>query len=327
MDKLLSIVIPYYEEKEKDIFPLLSSINSQIGINFDLVEVILVNDGNQNTIADSFLELFFNLDITVHYMPENRGPGVARQYGLDRVKGQYVMFCDADDILHNVGVLGTFIQEIYQNKPNIITSPWLEELQDEDGNILYVTHNIDATWMHGKVFNTNYLRNYDIRFDDTLRVHEDSYFLGIAFDLTDNKRMLQNLVSYVWRWRKNSITRVNDAEYTFKCIPIFNEAVSKSYHVLERRGRESSLYYKVTQMIMYTYFTLHQRGWQMQDTYLKEAEKSFCERFKPFISYYLNIDQALAETIYKEESIKYNGIPMETLEQWLFRIGLLEEGD
>ena len=54
MDRLLSIVVPFYEEKEKEIFPLLSSINSQIGINFDLVEVIVVNDGNQNTVADSF---------------------------------------------------------------------------------------------------------------------------------------------------------------------------------------------------------------------------------------------------------------------------------
>jgi len=45
-------------------------------------------------------------------MKENKGPGVARQVGLDAAQGKYVMFCDADDMIHNSGIIGAMIQEM-----------------------------------------------------------------------------------------------------------------------------------------------------------------------------------------------------------------------
>ncbi len=40
MNTLLSIVIPRYRETEKELFPLLSSIHGQVGIDHSVLEVI-----------------------------------------------------------------------------------------------------------------------------------------------------------------------------------------------------------------------------------------------------------------------------------------------
>ena len=44
--KKLNILIPQYNESEKDISPLLNSIALQQNINFDEIGVIICNDGS-----------------------------------------------------------------------------------------------------------------------------------------------------------------------------------------------------------------------------------------------------------------------------------------
>ena len=180
MRKFLSIIIPRYKETEQDIFPLLSSINNQVGIDFDDIEVIIANDGGGLGELDQTFLGMFNMDSTQINLEKNCGPGVARQVGLDIAKGEYVMFCDADDIIHNVGVIGAFIHECEVQSPDILSSSWLEEMIMEDGKYTYINHNIENTWMHGKVLRRQFLIQNNIRFHDDLRVNEDSYFLAIA---------------------------------------------------------------------------------------------------------------------------------------------------
>ncbi len=197
MRRFLSIVVPRYKETEAEIFPLLSSIHNQAGIDFSDIEVIVSNDGGDVPPLDKDFRGLFNFPIKQICLKENGGPGVARQAGLDTAKGEYVMFCDADDILHNVGVLGALMQEADKSAPDIITSSWLEELRDEKGNYWYTTHERDSTWMHGKLFRRQFLQGNNIRFHDKLRVHEDSYFLCIASAVTE--RMIHlSVTTYVW---------------------------------------------------------------------------------------------------------------------------------
>ena len=60
MKKFVSIVIPRYKETEKDIFPLLSSINGQVGVDLSDIEAIIANDGKNETnpLDGTFLSLF-----------------------------------------------------------------------------------------------------------------------------------------------------------------------------------------------------------------------------------------------------------------------------
>ena len=323
---LLSIVIPYYHETPADVFPILSSLNNQVGIDYRRVEVLLVNDGADNVFDVAFLALFRNLNMRTIQLKENRGPGVARQAGLDAAKGEYVMFCDADDTLHSVAVLGVFMQELDATRPDILTSPWLEEML-ADGRYSYLTHEDEATWMHGKAFRVAFLRDNGLRFHEKLRIHEDSYFLGIAFETTRNARKLP-VTSYVWKYLPQSITRKNEAAYTYDSMPTFNEALMECFAELERRGLTDGLPYKVVQLVMYTYFTMSQEHWLQKPDAREKAETSFTEAMLRFMPYFDMMPPEQVRLVYNQERAKRfaDGLETETLDHWLNRIGLRCEG-
>lgn len=322
MNKFLSIIIPRYTETEKDIFPLLSGIGGQLGVDFSRVEVILANDGgNPARLDDTFLSMF-GLDIRQIFLDENRGPGVARQAGLDAATGDYVMFCDADDTLHNVGVLDTLIQEAESNVPDIITSEWLEEIALPSGGYRYIKHRLENTWMHGKLFRRKFLRQNNIRFHDALRVHEDSYFLGIAAALSKRNSHLP-ATTYVWRFRPDSITRRNGGIYTFEAFPAFIEACCMSHQDIGNLA-PATMEYKIVQFALYVYFYLQRPEWSRPEILpLREAsEKTFAEMMTPFWRWWDNAPKERITAIYNEERQKNfaGGIESETVEQWIQRM-------
>lgn len=322
MSKILSIIIPRYKETEFDLFPLLSSINIQVGINFDDIEVIISNDGGSDIkLDDTFLSLF-SFNIRQVYLTENKGPGVARQNGLDHAYGDYVTFCDADDCLHSVAVLGAFMNEIKQYEPDILTSSWLEEIKDQEGNVLYLTKELDNTWMFGKVLKRSFLSKHNIRFHDNLRVHEDSYFLSIAAELAENRRYLP-LTTYVWKFRPDSITRKNNGIYGWGSMPTYIDAITMSIKELEDRGY-TNLNYKVSQFICYIYFMTQSENWNTDDklSYKTDMEKAFKEKITPFWHYYQETDESQFKEIYSAERVKNfaNQIEIERFADWIKRL-------
>ena len=92
----ISIVIPVYNVSEYVGF-CIDSILEQTMTDY---EIILVNDGS----TDNSLEIIKDYEkrfpdkITV-YSIENHGVSYARNYGVERAKGEYVLFVDSDDFL------------------------------------------------------------------------------------------------------------------------------------------------------------------------------------------------------------------------------------
>lgn len=322
MRKFLSIVIPRYKETEKEVFPLLSSINLQAGIDLSDIEVIFTNDGGSIGELDKDFLALFDMDIRQISLEDNRGPGVARQVGLDNARGEYVMFCDADDCLHNAGVLGAMIQEAEKTVVDILSTEWLEELVDANGNFMYKAHQIENTWMHGKFLRRQFLTQNNIRFHDKLRVHEDSYFLCIATSATERRNHMP-ITSYIWKYHPDSITRRNNASYTYKSIPAFIEACSLAHKEVEKRN-PSLMEYKIVQFTLYNYFCLHRPDWQSSENakYLEESEKSFVKHIAPFWHYWTNAKPETIAAIYNQEREKnFAGcLENETLYAWIERI-------
>jgi len=323
MSKFLSIIIPHYDEAERDMFPLLSSISGQVGIDFSDLEVIIANDGGAYQLDGDFFSLF-NMEIRQVCLADNGGPGVARQAGIFAANGEYVMFCDADDTLHSVGVVGALIQEARKNAPDILTTSWLEELLNPDGAYTYKPHDNDATWMHGKLLRRMFLVKNDIRFHPDLRVHEDSYFLCIATALAERGSTMP-FTSYVWKYRPDSITRRDGAVYTYASIPTFIKACTMAHAEVEKRN-PALMAYKILQFTLYNYFTFHRPDWLASEhkQYLEAAEAAFAEHIKPFWHYWQDAEaQTIAEVYNQERARSFGGcVENETVEAWIARIGL-----
>ena len=92
---IISIIIPYYKKK---IF-FEKTIKSIINQSFKNFEIILIYDDlNQNELpfVKKMLKRIKKKKIIVN--KNNLGPGNSRNKGALRAKGNYIAFCDADDV-------------------------------------------------------------------------------------------------------------------------------------------------------------------------------------------------------------------------------------
>ncbi len=91
----ISIIIPVYNA---DAEYLKICLESALGQTFKDVEVIAVNDGSTNG-CESVFEDYAADSRFKPLSQENGGTSAARNAGLDRASGRFVLFLDADDFL------------------------------------------------------------------------------------------------------------------------------------------------------------------------------------------------------------------------------------
>lgn len=91
----VSIIIPSYNA-EKYVRECIDSVLEQR--DFEDYEVIVVDDcSTDNTL--SILKSYNNPKLKIIEQEKNAGPSVARNVGMDKSQGEYLLFVDADDIL------------------------------------------------------------------------------------------------------------------------------------------------------------------------------------------------------------------------------------
>lgn len=89
-----SIIIPVYN-RPTEIKELLESLQKQTFRDF---EVVIVEDGSLLTCSDIVQQYVDNLSIQ-YYFIQNRGQGLARNYGMERANGDYFVLFDSDCII------------------------------------------------------------------------------------------------------------------------------------------------------------------------------------------------------------------------------------
>lgn len=326
MGKLLSVIIPHYAETPAELTPAFSSINNQVGIDWKQIEVILVNDANPDSVPpQKWLDVWHNLIIRTVVAETNAGPGVARQLGIDSAIGDYVMFIDADDCLHSVGVLGAFLQEINQKHPDLIATPWLEEMRYPDGGYSYITHDNERTWMFGKAFRRRWLEGANIRMHPDLRVHEDSYFNALAFSLA-SLAIHMPVTSYVWRWNPESTVRRNNGDYRFNSAVTFIRGHALALERLAIEVPQNTAEH-VTQLLAYHYASMLQKQWKERPDDIKRAENALIAYLGQYFDLVDTIPEEKCADIVNNELIKHVRYEMitETWDSWWRRMRKGEE--
>lgn len=95
MNALVSIITPAYNSA-KFIAETIQSVQNQTHENW---EMIIVDDGSSDeTVA--IVQAFIDEDkrIQCYKLAQNSGTGVARNFAIEKAKGDYMTFIDADDI-------------------------------------------------------------------------------------------------------------------------------------------------------------------------------------------------------------------------------------
>jgi hypothetical protein len=235
------------------------------------------------------------------------------------------MFCDADDMFYNACGLWILFREFEKGGFDTLISSFIEEGRNGD-NIVYINHDVDATFVHGKIHRRQYLIDNNIRFNDSLTIHEDSYFVLLTQNCTDDSRIKYCPTSFnLWRWRDDSVCR-HDPKYILKTYTNMidsNDALISEF-VKREMLEKANMYVGV--MIFDTYYTFNKSEWVNQDNieYRDRTEKHFAEYYKRRKEMWEKIsseDKMQLSNAIRQRSIR-EGMMMEniTLDDWLKKI-------
>ena len=273
----LQILITQYNETDEVVKPLLDSIAIQQGVNFNEVGVIICNDGTDTYLSEELLGSYkFHIE---YWKNEHKGVSGTRNALMDMATADYIMFCDCDDMfVNNCGLYHIFLY--IADGFDTLNSSFIEETKYRGtDHIVYITHEKDATFIHGKVHRRRYLIDNNIRWNEELTIHEDSFFNIQCINFTENAKYCETPF-YLWKYRDGSVCR-SDPKYMLKT---YSDLISSNDALIDefvKRGIMDKAMYFMVHMTFETYYVMNKPEWVNQDNleYREQTEKRFAQYF------------------------------------------------
>lgn len=230
---MIDVIIPAYNSQDT-IIRTLSSIAMQL--NRDELKVTIVNDGGKD--YKDIVEIFKPLiDIQEIGYETNRGPGYARQYGIDNTNGEFIAFIDADDTFYEACSLSLMVKPLKDTSAKFLISPFLQIGKNNE----QAPMNANLVWVFGHIYRRSFLDQHNIRFTST-RANEDVGFNNMCNLIAQNEMgpeggKILNTITYEWHYNEASITRRGKDEYEYGiCTPGYIYNLHNAYNVARREG-------------------------------------------------------------------------------------------
>ena len=220
MEPLLSIIVPIYNVEQY----LDRCIQSILNQTYQNLEIILVDDGATDcsgAIADSYAAKDKRIKV---FHKENGGLSDARNYGLEHVTGDYILFIDSDDFIVNI-MCERLITVASSNNADIVSCNYYIYRGDDDISIhtmsvqddkrtftgmdmlryyLLKTEPFDLNVVWNKIFKLDLFNGVEpVRFPKG-RVQEDNFTIFRLF-LNANSIVTVNKPLYYYVQRAGSI--------------------------------------------------------------------------------------------------------------------------
>lgn len=319
MSKKLDILIPHYHETAEEILPLLDSIalQQQVDLKND-VGIIICHDGDEPSINSSVdcgdyypteneskgFDFYDDFGIGGNYSifreypfeitqihQKHKGVSAARNACLDVSTADYVMFCDADDMFFNMCGLYIVFREMAGDGFNALSSVFVEETKDSKGDKIYINREMDSTFVHGKFYRRSFLVNNNIRWNESLTIHEDSFFNCLAQRMTADVKYAQQPF-YLWKWRDRSVCR-HDPKYILKTYNNMLDSNTALVNELIKRDKKEDAAFFACSMIYDAYYTMNKKEWLDQENqdYRQKTEKRFQKYYHEFKELFESIKQ------------------------------------
>lgn len=232
---LFSIIIPVYNVSQY-LQPCLHSVVKQ---DFDSFEIILVNDGSTDESEKICLKYKNRYSNIKYFTKENGGLSSARNLGIEKASGEYLLFVDSDDFLVNDGLLSRIYELIRDRDADFIM--YLPIEYNDDLTQIVKTHTyafplsnrlLDAakiidsiysvetcynTMAQTKIIRKSFLIQNGLYFENGL-YHEDDDWIARTL-LKNPTVILSDIEGYGYRHRDNSIITTQDKRKIYqKCL-------------------------------------------------------------------------------------------------------------
>jgi len=171
---LVSVIIPCFNHGEY----LQEAIDSIKNQNYPSIEIIVVDDGSKDNTSEIAK---VNKDVIYIYQ-SNQGLSAARNTGIDKSIGEYLLFLDADDWLYPEAI-NTNISYLLKDKSLAFASGYHEKVFTEKNITLQKNYNVESDHflhllqhnyigMHATVLFRRFVFN-EFNFDTKLKACED----------------------------------------------------------------------------------------------------------------------------------------------------------
>ncbi|WP_405174894.1 glycosyltransferase family A protein [Paenibacillus sp. FSL H8-0261] len=189
MEQKVSIIVPVFNAA-KYIEGLLDTILNQTHKN---IEIILVDDESRDNSVDIIKESLNSIDCEYYLIQQtNSGAASARNHGLNYATGDYVVFVDADDLLHNryielllkvalttnsdIAICG-FMNFMDENHTNLIADVSEDfEILDQEKATVDFALGLLKTNHWAMLYNKNLLILNNLQYPTNFKYGEDVYF-------------------------------------------------------------------------------------------------------------------------------------------------------
>ncbi len=203
---LFSIIMPVYN-REQELRQSVRSIQLQTATDFEL---ILVDDASTDRTVQIAKQLAAaDPRIQLIQLPENAGPGPARNAGMRAARGIYIQFCDSDDYLPPVS-LEAFAVKALEGQSDLIAGnlarwqsplreardcrgPWTIERDVDSENLLDLPELWSMLYFHRCIFRREFLLENGIEYQ-SLRRGEDPLFMAEVVSQARSFALIQDVV-------------------------------------------------------------------------------------------------------------------------------------
>jgi glycosyltransferase involved in cell wall biosynthesis len=203
----VSVIVPAYNA-EKTILETIQSIRAQTFSDFEL---IVINDGSSDRTVE-LLSTINDLRLKV-FSYENGGLPVARNRGIQRAKGEFITFIDADD-LWKPHKLEAQLQALQAYPEAGVAYSWTAFI-DENSSFLYAW---EPLYWQGNVYPKLLIRN----------------FISSGSNILVRRQFIQAAGEF-----DPNLKSVEDWDYYLRLAALCPFAVVPEYHILYRRSTQS----------------------------------------------------------------------------------------
>lgn len=249
-EKMVSIIIPYYNTKEF----IKDCLESALSQTYQNIEVIIINDGSNNE-DTQFIESLI-LDKRIKYIKTeiNKGVGFSRNKGLEHASGEYVYFLDSDDLLSNnaIGLLLEHINDfsaICGISKNLIR-PTDIELSLPNENVGIKLRSVSESFKNGSILNVLFkndlLKKSGLQFcEDTKGFSDIELILPLMEELKELPQL--NVLTYYKRERNDPIS---NPSLTQRSTDMMTTELVKVYKALKKKPYTSNTHKYLDRLLM-----------------------------------------------------------------------------
>lgn len=211
----VSIIVPVYKA-EKYLHRCVDSILAQTFTDFEL---LLVDDGSPDS-SGTICDHYAAADPRVHvFHKPNGGVSSARNFGIEKSKGEYITFVDADDLIANE-TLAISVSEISKNNIDVLQLSYTRIIEllgsnsdlqsDVLDRVLYVQKNFVLPCIWATFIKASIIKNNGIVFDKSLKLGEDQIFL---YSCITHANRLKRLNYRCYYYYYNQYSASNNEKY------------------------------------------------------------------------------------------------------------------